>query len=477
MTEPSNESLAIERSLLELYEPNEHAPSMSAFDILRDLAKRSVTMQDALSEKVLSRQRLGKRLRQPLEEALRRVALTYSDVHIEDDGHGAWVVSGLQQRPQTDLHTAAPSSSTDSVGRSLASTGDEHLPSRGNSSSHVGPKRARLAKPEAEILQPATKFQWKGQTYEIDRHDSMQSTPAKQYYHLRRDGKPLGSSYARDRHWIVAEQPTSLLEESLLGFVSTVVDWGTIGAWGDETVCRGWGATRVPNPPKTAALPPLTPRRPLPRAQKREVERFISRTDDGHTTPLNLVWEAPHAMAVEFRNGGGRVALTIGCFGVVRSGHVRFSVCGTRVRDEWQQRALGELLVRRLEVAVLGKCADLHATSVEMTLPGGQCHLRVASLLMYSKCGWQISHRSKEAVSSERLRGLVVARKLEVLDEAHAEYPRRDVGTALEPAKAAAAKAMRKAIARAQVQYSVDSPSARPAVGPPSRVPAPPLAS
>ena len=37
--------------------------------------------------------------------------------------------------------------------------------------------------------------------------------------------------------------------------------------------------------------------------------------------------------------------------------------------------------------------------------------------------------------------------------------------------------AMRKAIARAQVQYSVDSPSARPAVGPPSRVPAPPLAS
>ena len=238
MNAPSSESRGIECSLLELYEPNEHAPSMSAFDILRDLAKRSVTMQDALSEKVLSRQRLGKRLRQPLEEALRRVALTYSDVHIEDDGHGAWVVSGLQQRPQTDLHTAAPSSSTDSVGRSLASTGDEHLPSRGNSSSHVGPKRARLAKPEAEILQPATKFQWKGQTYEIDRHDSMQSTPAKQYYHLRRDGKPLGSSYARDHHWIVAEQPTSLLEEDLLGFVSKVMDWRTINSWDDEKVCR-----------------------------------------------------------------------------------------------------------------------------------------------------------------------------------------------------------------------------------------------
>ena len=94
------------------------------------------------------------------------------------------------------------------------------------------------AKPEAEILQPATKFQWKGQTYEIDRHDSMQSTPAKQYYHLRRDGKPLGSSYARDHHWIVAEQPTSLLEEDLLGFVSKVMDWRTINSWDDEKVCR-----------------------------------------------------------------------------------------------------------------------------------------------------------------------------------------------------------------------------------------------
>ena len=254
MNAPSSESRGIECSLLELYEPNEHAPSMSAFDILRDLAKRSVTMQDALSEKVLSRQRLGKRLRQPLEEALRRVALTYSDVHIEDDGHGAWVVSGLQQRPQTDLHTAAPSSSTDSVGRSLASTGDEHLPSRGNSSSHVGPKRARLAKPEAEILQPATKFQWKGQTYEIDRHDSMQSTPAKQYYHLRRDGKPLGSSYARDHHWIVAEQPTSLLEESLLGFVSKVMDWRTMNSWDDEKVCRQRKRTTILLHPNHRAL-------------------------------------------------------------------------------------------------------------------------------------------------------------------------------------------------------------------------------
>ena len=63
-------------------------------------------------------------------------------------------------------------------------------------------------------------------------------------------------------------------------------------------------------------------------------------------------------MAVEFRSGSGCVALIVGCFGVVRSGHASFSVYGMHVRDEWQQRALGELLVRRLEVAVLEKCAD-----------------------------------------------------------------------------------------------------------------------
>ena len=104
-------------------------------------------------------------------------------------------------------------------------------------------------------------------------------------------------------------------------------------------------------------------------------------------------------MAVEFRNGSGCVALIIGCFGVVRSGHAIFSVYGTRVRDQWQQRALGELLVRRLEVAVLEKCADLHADPMEMTLPGGGCHRKVVSLLMYSKCDWRIIHRSKEISS------------------------------------------------------------------------------
>ena len=163
-------------------------------------------------------------------------------------------------------------------------------------------------------------------------------------------------------------------------------------------------------------------------------------------------------MAVEFRNGSGCVALIIGCFGVVRSAHAIFSVYGTRVRDQWQQRALGELLVRRLEVAVLEKCADLHADSMEMTLPGGGCHRKVVSLLMYSKCDWRIIHRSKDIVSSDRLRCLL-AQNFEVLDDTHAEYSRRDAGTALEPAKAAAAKAMRKAIARAKVKYYVDSPA------------------
>ena len=90
----------------------------------------------------------------------------------------------------------------------------------------------------SEILQPATKFQRKGQTYEIHCHDSMQSTSARQYYYLKLDGRLLGSSYERDSHWIVAEQPTSPMEEDLLGFVSNVMDWRMINIWDDEKACR-----------------------------------------------------------------------------------------------------------------------------------------------------------------------------------------------------------------------------------------------
>jgi hypothetical protein len=154
-------------------------------------------------------------------------------------------------------------------------------------------------------------------------------------------------------------------------------------------------------------------------------------------------------MAVEFRNSSGCVALVIGSFGVVRNGHAIFSVYGTRVRDQWQQRALGELLVRRLEVATLEECVNLKARSMEMTLPGGECHFKVASLLMYCKCGWQIIHRSKR-MTSEQLRGLLNL-NIEMLNEAHAEYSRCDVEKALAQAKVAADKALRKAIARAEV--------------------------
>ena len=256
MAEPSNESLVIERSLLELYEPNAHAAPMMAIDFLHDLARRSATMPSALSKDLLNRQRVTTNLRLRTEAALLRVACTHADVRIEDNGHGAWLVSGLQPRANTALCTTATPAPACPDGHA------RHLPSRSERSSRhpLGPKRARLANPEAETLQPGTRFQWKGQTYEIDRHDPVQSTPKTQYYHLKNgDGKPLGSSYARDRHWIVAEPPTSRLEEALLGFVSTVVDWETIGAWSYETVCAGEGDTpaRTPTPPKKpAALPP-----------------------------------------------------------------------------------------------------------------------------------------------------------------------------------------------------------------------------
>ena len=87
-----------------------------------------------------------------------------------------------------------------------------------------------------DLLQPGAKFQRKGQTYEIDCHDRMQSTTVKQYYHLKQDGKPLNSSYERNSHWVVLEQPTRPTEESLLGFVSSVLDGETMKLWDNEKV-------------------------------------------------------------------------------------------------------------------------------------------------------------------------------------------------------------------------------------------------
>ena len=111
MAEPSSESLAIERSLLELYEPNEHATPMMVINFLHDLARRSATMPSALSKDLLNRQRVTANLRLHMEAALIRVACTHADVRIEDNGHGTWLVSGLQPRANTALCTTAPCSS------------------------------------------------------------------------------------------------------------------------------------------------------------------------------------------------------------------------------------------------------------------------------------------------------------------------------------------------------------------------------
>ena len=184
MAEPSNESLVIERSLLELYEPNAHAAPMMAIDFLHDLARRSATMPSALSKDLLNRQKVTASLRLRTEAALLRVACTHADVRIEDNGHGAWLVSGLQPRANTAPRTTATAAPACPDGHARP------LPSRSERSSRhpLGPKRARLANPEAEILPPGTRFHWKGRAYEIhDRHDRVQSTAAKQHCHLRRD--------------------------------------------------------------------------------------------------------------------------------------------------------------------------------------------------------------------------------------------------------------------------------------------------
>ena len=154
MAEPSNESLVIERSLLELYEPNAHAAPMTAIDFLHDLARRSATMPSALSKDLLNRQRVTASLRLRTEAALLRVACTHADVCIEDNGHGAWLVSGLQPRANTALRTTTTAAPACPDGHARP------LPSRSERSSRhpLGPKRARLANPGAEILPPGTRF-------------------------------------------------------------------------------------------------------------------------------------------------------------------------------------------------------------------------------------------------------------------------------------------------------------------------------
>jgi hypothetical protein len=109
MAEPSSDSLAIEGSLLELYEPNAHATPMMVINFLHDLARRSATMPSAMSEDLLNRHRVTANLRLHTEAALIRVACTHADVRIEDNGHGAWLVSGLQPRANTPLCTTTRS--------------------------------------------------------------------------------------------------------------------------------------------------------------------------------------------------------------------------------------------------------------------------------------------------------------------------------------------------------------------------------
>ena len=69
-------------------------------------------VQGALSTDLLTRQRITPKLRLHMTAAFDRVACTYKGVCIADDGHGTWKVLGLQPRANTNLYTAASSSSS-----------------------------------------------------------------------------------------------------------------------------------------------------------------------------------------------------------------------------------------------------------------------------------------------------------------------------------------------------------------------------
>ena len=151
MAEPSSDALAIEHSLLELYEPNTGATPMMVIDFLHDLARRSATMPSALSGDLLSRRRVTANLRLHTGDALNRVASTHaSTCRLEDNGHGAWLVSGLQPRANTALCTTAPPAPA-------CPDGDApHLPSRSELSSESTEALAeavRLAEAEFDYAQ------------------------------------------------------------------------------------------------------------------------------------------------------------------------------------------------------------------------------------------------------------------------------------------------------------------------------------
>ena len=142
MAEPSSDSLAIEGSLLELYEPNAHAAPMVAIDFLHDLARRSATMPSALSKDLLNRQRVTTHLRLRTEAALLRVACTHADVRIEDNGHGAWLVSAAQKESGPPLRSRAfPRPTSSRSASSLDGKGRKHPPA----AFRQAPSRARPA--------------------------------------------------------------------------------------------------------------------------------------------------------------------------------------------------------------------------------------------------------------------------------------------------------------------------------------------
>ena len=78
----------------------------------KDMKPPGEGVQGALSTDLLTRQRITPKLRLHMTAAFDRVACTYKGVCIADDGHGTWKVLGLQPRANTNLYTAASSSSS-----------------------------------------------------------------------------------------------------------------------------------------------------------------------------------------------------------------------------------------------------------------------------------------------------------------------------------------------------------------------------
>ena len=159
---------------------------------------------------------------------------------------------------------------------------------------------------------------------------------------------------------------------------------------------------------------------------KHRAEVFISLSRGSRTSPLNVVWNGTHTLAVGSLNRHGDfTALCLGVFGEQRRDMITFSIYGTKVGVEVQRRGIGVRMVKLLTIVVAKDAIDLCATRFSMNLPDGHCHRNLEALILYRKCGWRVTrfvYNKTRLVELTELRRLYDRDRTPPLIDYHAEY-------------------------------------------------------